>query len=175
MLNLNANMLQSKLFTKIERSFPKDEEAPNALLVVLGDGELRSSLEEQARALNLEGRVLFTGMRNDVPEIVSCCDVFALPSINEGFGVVLLEAMAVKCPIVATGVGGVPEVILDGITGILVPPKDPAQLAQAILKLMKDPQLSARLAGSGYQRLKTHFDIQITVSKTELLYKNLNV
>jgi glycosyltransferase involved in cell wall biosynthesis len=88
---------------------------------------------------------------------------------------VLLEAMAVKCPIVATGVGGVPEVILDGITGILVPPKDPAQLAQAILKLIKDPQLSARLAEGGYQRLKTHFDIQITVSKTELLYKNLYV
>ncbi|MEK6622407.1 MAG: glycosyltransferase family 4 protein [Planctomycetota bacterium] len=151
------------------------KEAPNVMLVVLGDGELRSRLEEQARALKLEDRVLFTGMRNDVPEIVSCCDVFALPSVNEGFGVVLLEAMAVKCPIVATGVGGVPEVILDGITGILVPPKDPAQLAQAILKLMKDPQLSARLAGSGYQRLKTHFDIQITVSKTELLYKNLNV
>lgn len=149
------------------------KEAPNVLLVILGDGELRSSLEEQARALKREDRVLFLGMRNDVPEIVSCSDVFALPSINEGFGVALLEAMAVKCPIVATDVGGVPEVILDGVTGILVPPKDPAQLAKGILKLIKDPQLSARLAESGYQRLKTLFDIQNTVSKMELLYSDL--
>ncbi|MBI5306826.1 MAG: glycosyltransferase family 4 protein, partial [Planctomycetes bacterium] len=149
------------------------KEAPNVLLVILGDGELRSSLEEQVRDLKREGLVLFLGMRNDVPEIVSCSDVFALPSINEGFGVVLLEAMAVKCPIVATDVGGVPEVVLDGITGILVPPKDPAQLAKAILKLTKDPQLSARLTESGYQRLKTHFDIQNTVSKMELLYSDL--
>lgn len=149
------------------------KEAPNVLLVVLGDGELRSSLEEQARAIKWEDCVLFLGMRNDVPEIISCSDVFALPSVNEGFGVVLLEAMAVKCPIVATNVGGVPEVVLDGVTGILVPPKDPSQLAKGIMRLFNDPPLSARLAENGYQRLKTHFDIQKTVSKMELLYSDL--
>ena len=113
-------------------------EIPNIRLVFLGDGELRGELSGQVKTLGLEKQVLFLGMRNDVPEIISCSDLFVLPSINEGFGVVLLEAMAMKCPIVATNVGGVPEVVLDGETGILVPPGDPVQLARGIIRLLKD-------------------------------------
>ncbi len=148
-------------------------EIPNIQLVFLGDGELRGELTEQSKTLGLEKQVLFPGMRNDVPEIISCSDLFVLPSVNEGFGVVLLEAMAMRCPIVATNVGGVPEVVLNGETGILVPPGDPAQLAEAIIQLVRDRALAARMAECSYQRLKTCFDIKETVSKTERLYKEV--
>ncbi len=148
-------------------------EIPNIRLVFLGDGELRGELSGQVKTLGLEEHVLFWGMRNDVPEIISCSDLFVLPSINEGFGVVLLEAMAMKCPIVATNVGGVPEVVLDGDTGILVPPRDHVQLARGIIQLLKDNSLALQMAECGYQRLKACFDIRETVSKTEHLYKEL--
>ena len=148
-------------------------EIPNIRLVFLGDGELRGELSEQVKTLGLEKHVLFLGMRSDVPEIISCSDLFVLPSVNEGFGVVLLEAMVMKCPIVATNVGGVPEVVLDGETGILVPLKDPVQLAGGIIQLLKDTSLAKQMAECGYQRLKACFDIRETVSKTEQLYKEL--
>jgi len=147
-------------------------EIPNIRLVFLGDGELRGELSGQVKTLGLEKHVLFLGIRNDVPEIISCSDLFVLPSINEEFGVVLLEAMAMKCPIVAANVGGVPEVVLDGETGVLVPLKDPVQLARGIIRLLKDRSLAFQMAECGYQRLKTYFDIN-EVSKTEHLYKEL--
>ena len=146
---------------------------PNIRLVFLGDGELRGDLSGQVKTLGLEKHVLFPGMRSDVPEIISCSDLFVLPSVNEGFGVVLLEAMAMRCPIVATNVGGVPEVVLDGETGILVPPGDPVPLARGIIQLLKDPSIALKMAECGYQRLKACFDIRETVSKTEHLYKEL--
>ncbi|MBI5796265.1 MAG: glycosyltransferase family 4 protein [Planctomycetes bacterium] len=146
---------------------------PNIRLVFLGDGELRGELSGQVKTLGLEKQVLFLGMRSDVPEIISCGDLFVLPSVNEGFGVVLLEAMVMKCPIVATNVGGVPEVVLDGETGILVPSGDPVQLAEGIVRLLRDRALAAQMAESGYQRLKTCFDIRETVAKTENLYREL--
>ena len=146
---------------------------PNIRLVFLGDGELRGELLGQVKTLGLEKQVLFPGMRSDVPEIISCSDLFVLPSVNEGFGVVLLEAMAMRCPIVATNVGGVPEVVLDGETGILVPPGDPVPLARGIIQLLKDPSIALKMAECGYQRLKACFDIRETVSKTEHLYKEL--
>ncbi|HHT9137263.1 MAG TPA: glycosyltransferase family 4 protein [Candidatus Wunengus sp. YC60] len=149
------------------------KEIPNIRLVFLGDGELKDELLRHTKILGLENHVRFLGMRNDVPEIISCSDLFALPSINEGFGVVLLEAMAMKCPIVATNVGGVPEVVLDGETGFLVPPKDPVQLARGIIRLLKDTSPALQMAENGYQRLKTCFDIKETVTKTERLYKEL--
>ena len=148
-------------------------EIPNIRLVFLGDGELRGELLGQVKTLGLEKHVLFPGMRSDVPEIISCSDLFVLPSVNEGFGVVLLEAMAMRCPIVATNVGGVPEVVLDGETGILVPPGDPVPLARGIIQLLKDPSIALKMAECGYQRLKACFDIRETVSKTEHLYKEL--
>jgi glycosyltransferase involved in cell wall biosynthesis len=148
-------------------------EIPNIRLVFLGDGELRGELSGQVKTLGLGKHVLFLGMRNDVPETISCSDLFVLPSINEGFGVVLLEAMAMKCPIVATNVGGVPEVVLDGETGILVPPGDPAQLSEGIIRLARDHALAARMAEHGYRRLMACFDIRETVAKTEHLYKEL--
>lgn len=148
-------------------------EIPNTRLIFLGDGELSGELSGQVKILGLEKHVFFLGMRNDVPEIISCSDLFVLPSINEGFGVVLLEAMATNCPVVATNVGGVPGVVLDGETGILVPPRDPVQLARGIIRLLKDRSLALQMAECGYQRLKACFDIRETVSKTEHLYKEL--
>ncbi len=158
------------LITALSRTV---KEIPNIRLVFLGDGELRDGLVRQARELGLEDHALFPGMRNDVPEILSCSDLFVLPSLNEGFGVVLLEAMAMKLPIIATKVGGVPEVVLDGETGILVPSGDPEALARVMIRFFKDPSLATRMGENGYRRLKKCFDIGETISKTERLYKKL--
>lgn len=145
----------------------------NVRLIFLGDGELRQDLFSKVKMLKLGDHVSFLGMRKDVPEILSCSDLFVLPSINEGFGVVLLEAMAMRCPVIATDVGGISEVVLDGKTGILVPPRDSTQLARAIMKLLYDQPMALQMTEYGYQRLKTCFDIRETVSKTENLYKEL--
>jgi len=149
------------------------KEMPDAHLLFLGDGELREELSRQAEKLGLKNRLSFLGMRTDVPEIISCSDLFVLPSVNEGFGMVLLEAMAMRCPIVATNVGGIPEVVLDDETGILVPPKDPLQLSRAMIKLLKDTALAESMVERGCQRLKNCFDIVKTVLKTERLYADL--
>src|SRR5207249_8929404 len=102
---------------------------PGVHWVLVGDGELRSELEARARRLGLESRVHFTGWRDDIPDVLALSDVFVCPSENEGFGRVLIEAMAMAKAVVATAVGGIPEIVLDGATGILVPSGAPAALA----------------------------------------------
>jgi glycosyltransferase involved in cell wall biosynthesis len=116
---------------------------PSARFVIAGDetvGEqgYKSRLVELARELNIENSVVFHPFTDDVPEFMAAIDVFALPSFAETFGYVLIEAMAMEKPIVATNAGGVPEIITDGKTGLLVEPKDPTALAAAILKILKD-------------------------------------
>jgi glycosyltransferase involved in cell wall biosynthesis len=100
-------------------------------------------------------------------------DVFAMPSVWEGFGLVLLEAMAAGRPIVASRVATIPEVVLDGETGILVPPGDAPALAEALVQMAHDRQLAARLGEAGRRRLQQHFSLQKMVADTELLYREL--
>jgi len=125
---------------------------PEARFLLVGDGEMRSVLQAQVHTLGLSDRIVFTGFREDIPALIAGMDVFVLPSINEGMGRVLVMAMALGKPIVATRVGGVAELLGDGEAGLLVPPRDPAALAEATTALLQDATRASPLAEAGRRR-----------------------
>ena len=138
--------------------------------ILVGDGELRSGLEAQARRLGLASGVHFTGSRDDVADVLALADVFVLPSESEGFGRVLVEAMAMGRPVVATTVGGIPDVVVDGATGLLVAPADPAALADAVRALLDDPARAAALGAAGRARAESTFSLGAHVDAVERVY-----
>lgn len=148
-------------------------EIPGARLVIVGDGPARALLERCAAQEGVRGRTLFTGLRRDVDLIMSALDLFVMPSNWEGFGIALLEAMAAGIPIVATRVGGIPEVVLDGETGRLVPPGDPEVLAAACADLLRDREQAARLAAAGRFRVEAEFGAGAVVERMAALYRDL--
>jgi Glycosyltransferase len=117
--------------------------------------------------------VKLAGWREDIPRLLDACDVFVLTSLNEGLGLVLVEAMAKKLPVIATAVGGVPEVVDDGVTGVLLPAGDVGSIAKAIQDLAADPELRAVMGGAGYARAHELFSINQTVRNTEAIYREL--
>lgn len=133
----------------LRRSFGR---CPDARFLLVGDGEMRSVLQAQVHALGLSDRIVFTGFREDIPALIAGMDVFVLPSINEGMGRVLVMAMALGKPIVATRVGGVAELLADGEAGLLVPPRDPAALADATTAVLQDATRARALAEAGRRR-----------------------
>jgi glycosyltransferase involved in cell wall biosynthesis len=149
------------------------ENMPSVSFLLVGDGALKSLMEEKAHSLGLSDSVIFTGIRRDVPEILALLDVFVLPSLWEGLPIALLEAMAAGLPVVATRVGGVPEVVVDGVTGLLVPPRDPEAFSKAILKLLQDPDLRQKMGQAGRERVMEHFSAERMVQDTEALYQQL--
>jgi glycosyltransferase involved in cell wall biosynthesis len=146
------------------------DEGLRPALWIAGQGPARPALERQARELGLEGRVRFLGQRSDVADLLSACDVFILPSRHEGLGVAALEAMAAGRPIVATRVGGLAEAVVHERTGLLVPPEDPAALAAALARLLRDPALRARLAAEGPARIAEGFRADDLVEAYQSLY-----
>ena len=147
------------------------EQAPKVRIVVVGTGSLRLTLNKQAHDLGVEDIVFFLGFREDVPQILASLDLFVLSSHLEGMGSSLLDAMASRLPIVATRTGGIPEVVIDGETGLLVPPYDPASLAQAILTLYRDRERAARLAQRGFQTVHKKFSAEAMAEKVIDLYE----
>ena len=145
---------------------------PTARFVFVGEGESRRALEERVRTLGLEDRVLFTGYREDVPSLLAGMDLVVLPSLNEGMGRVLVMAMALGKPIVATRVGGVPELLADGEAGWLVPPADSAALAHAVSNLLTDPQRGRSLAEAGRLRV-ARYSAQAMVESLGRLYREV--
>lgn len=143
---------------------------PGIHWLLVGEGELRGSLEERRNALGLQEQVHFAGWREDVPDILALCDLFVLPSLAEHFGRVIIEAMAMGKPVVATGAGGVPEVVIHGETGLLVPPGEPAALAGAVLALLADPASAARLGAAGRRRAESAFGLARHVQAVQALY-----
>ena len=129
------------------------QEIPDARFVILGEGELREPLERQVRDHRLEKHVLLPGFRTDVIGCLKGFDVFAMSSVTEGLGTSLLDAMACGKAVVATTAGGIPEVVADGDTGVLVPPRDHTALAQAIVRLLTNEDLRARM-GAGRSRAR---------------------
>jgi glycosyltransferase involved in cell wall biosynthesis len=146
---------------------------PSAQLVIVGDGELRAELEAVSRNLGLADVVTFTGKRADVLTLLAAFDLFALPSHWEGLPLVLLEAMSIGLPVVATAVGGVPELVIDGESGFVVPAKDPPALAQAIIQLLERPQQAAQMGRNGRQRVAEQFSANYAASQIEELYMRL--
>jgi glycosyltransferase involved in cell wall biosynthesis len=139
---------------------------PGARFAIVGDGELRADLERRAQGLP----VLFTGARDDVPDLLASFDVFAFPSLYEGLCVAVIEAQAAGVPVVATPVGGIRETVVDGETGLLVPPRDPRALAAAIHRLLDDRELACRLADEARRRVGERFSEQRMVEETLRVY-----
>jgi glycosyltransferase involved in cell wall biosynthesis len=123
--------------------------------------------------MNMNDRVIFTGERHDIPNLLQEIDISVLPSLSEGFPNSLLEAMAAGMPVVATNVGGNPEIVRDGRTGLLVPPRDPDALAHSITSLLESPLLARQFGNAGYARVKAEFSLTATVRRTEELYTEL--
>jgi glycosyltransferase involved in cell wall biosynthesis len=146
---------------------------PETNFVIVGDGRQRSELERLTTELGLDSCLFFLGQRDDVSQILPLFDVFVLPSVKEGLPYALLEAMAAARPVVATAVGGVPEVIMDGQTGLLVPPKDPEALAQAIITFLRNPERARAMGEAGRKRVLEHFTVERMVAETERVYQEL--
>jgi glycosyltransferase involved in cell wall biosynthesis len=146
---------------------------PSAKLVVVGDGPLRRSLEDQAHRLGLNGGVRFLGAVPHAARLLPRFDVFVLSSVLEGMSNALLEAMAAGRPVVATRVGGNPELVVDGQTGLLVPPRDAQALADAVIALLRDRQLARRMGEAGRRRVGAEFTLAAMVERMERLYGDL--
>jgi len=142
-------------------------------LVIVGEGPLQAEMRERSRALGLDQRCVFLGRRHDVPELLRAFDVFAQASLWEGIPRAVQEAMYVGLPVVATDVNGTSEIVEHGVTGLLVPPRDPAALADAIGDLLADRDRAARMGAQGRRRMSSEFSVECTVQRTEALYLEL--
>ena len=143
---------------------------PEVKFVLVGDGELRGELENSAMKLGIEKNIVFTGSRQDVSQLIQLFDVAVLSSIYEGFGNFLIEAMAMTKPVVATNVGGIPEVVKHEETGILVSPRNPEALAEGIIRLLKNKEEVRRMGLAGRKRVEQYYDINLKVKKVEEIY-----
>jgi glycosyltransferase involved in cell wall biosynthesis len=144
---------------------------PDAYLLVIGEGSQRDALEATARDLRIAHRVVFTGRRDDVPAVTAALDVAVLPSYREAQGLSILEAMALSRPVVASNVGGIPEMIADGVTGLLVEPHDADGLARAITRLLTDHPLADTLARQAHDMVHDRFSIEYMVEAVQRIYE----
>lgn len=148
-------------------------EVPQARVLIVGDGEERERLHELAHTLGVADRVLFLGRRLDVPDILAALDVAVCCSDYEGSPLSIMEYMAAALPVVATSVGGVPDLIDDGVEGLLVPARDPDALARAVVSLLRDPDGARAIGERGRERRAVEFDIDVMVRRLEDLYREL--
>jgi glycosyltransferase involved in cell wall biosynthesis len=146
---------------------------PGVGFVLFGDGPLRPALIRQIARRGLQGRFILAGFRTDLDKFLSHLDVLALPSHTEGLPVILLEAMAAGVPVVATAVGGTPEVIEDEVGGCLVPPRDPPALARRILEMLRDEAQRQALGKRGRQRVQDEFTFEVQSQAYQRLFEGL--
>ena len=146
---------------------------PDACLLIVGDGPERVALNNLAADLGIVEQTLFVGERFDIPNLLAAMNVFALSSLWEGMPNAALEAMAAGLPVVATRVGGTPEVVEHGVTGLLVPPRDPKALAEAIIALLQDRERAEAMGQAGRERVEKCFSVKRMVQQTEALYEEL--
>ena len=143
---------------------------PDARVLIVGAGALEEALSRQIRRLRLDGRVILTGFRSDVPSLLKGLDLFVMSSVTEGLGTSVLDAMAAGLAVVGTRAGGIPESIVDGGTGLLVPPGDAPALAQAIAELLRDADRRRALGAAGRRRARTAFGAERMVEATAAIY-----
>jgi glycosyltransferase involved in cell wall biosynthesis len=141
--------------------------------VLVGDGPARERLRSLASELGLSGQVMFAGMRDDVASVLPVMDIFVCPSLYEGFGIAIVEAMAAGRPVVASAVGGIPEIVVHEDTGLLVPPGDAAALAGALATLLTHPDQARAMGARGQARARERFSIETAVQQHQQLYASL--
>lgn len=164
---------QKGLETLLEAARIILDQRDDCFFLVAGEGPMREKLEDMVNGLALRENVFFLGRINNIAEFLSSLDVFVLPSLTEGLSISLLEALAAKKPVVASRVGGIPEIIIDGVTGSLVPPGDPVSLASRVVEYLEHPERGALMGLQGCRRIEEYFDLEGMLTKTEELYKVL--
>jgi glycosyltransferase involved in cell wall biosynthesis len=146
---------------------------PTLKCLIIGDGGEKLTLLARIRDLGLEHCVHLVGFRQDIPALLSLLDVVVIPSFEEGIPQSLTQALAMERPVVASAVGGVPEVVKDGVTGLLVPPRNPAVLAEKISFILNNPSTGARMGKSGRQVIQERYSMECMLTQTENVYRRL--
>ena len=155
-----------RVFAGIVREVP-------ARLLLIGDGPERSAAVEEARRLGVENRTVFLGKQDTVAELLACADLFLLPSESESFGLAALEAMASGVPVVATRVGGLPEVVIDGVTGHLAPVGATEEMAHAAIRILRDPESAAEMGRAAREIATERFGVDVVVPQYEAYYETV--
>jgi len=157
----------------IEAAKLVSNEFSNVKFIIVGDGELREELGELSNNLNMSDKIIFTGFREDVPQIIKELDIFCLSSIYEGLPISLLEALGNSTPVVVTAVGGIPELITDGLNGLLVPPRDSEKLADSLIRLISNKDLAELLKKNAFNSIIENFSEHSMAIKHIELYMKL--
>jgi glycosyltransferase involved in cell wall biosynthesis len=173
-------------FVNVARFFPQKDhdllmrafysivhEVPCARLVLVGDGPLRPDIEKQAKALGIDDKVTFLGVRKDIPQILADCDCFVLPSLWELHPITILEAMRAGLPVIASDVGGVADTVADGVSGFLVKAGDEQSLTKAMIRLASEPELGRRMGTEGFRMVKEQFSNSLVAQKIESAYRTV--
>jgi glycosyltransferase involved in cell wall biosynthesis len=169
-----GRMAWQKGFEFLIRAMPNVISAsPETRLLLVGDGPLRMELETLAKQLNVYDKIIFTGFRADVNQILSTIDILAVPSVLEGFPMITLEGMAMAKPIVATQIDGITEQLVQDKQAILVPPKNPDALADVLLKLIQDTEFTSGLGMAARRKVEADFSVERMVRETEKVYLSL--
>jgi glycosyltransferase involved in cell wall biosynthesis len=145
---------------------------PGSTVVFVGDGPMRGEMQDRARVLNLDGAVAFLGLRDDVADVMPLFDVVVLPSINEGMGRVVVEAMAAGRPVVGSRVSGIQSVITHDVSGLLVAPASPGEIAGAVARILQEPGVAARLSANARQAARA-YSVDAMMEKIHRLYEHL--
>jgi glycosyltransferase involved in cell wall biosynthesis len=170
-IGLGVRLSEQKGITYLLQAMPEVIKFfPDITLVIAGEGPCEDALKKDAIHLGIDQHVLFIGPRVDIPELLKLFDLYVLPSLWEGLPMVLLEAMAASCPIVATNVGGTSMVITHGVNGSLVRPKEPAHLASGIINLLSNEKLRQRYIDHGREVFNKNFCASVMTKKYEKLY-----
>lgn len=157
-----------KAFPQILKNFPQ------ATIILAGDGPLEEEFKKEVNALNISLQVKFLGHREDIEQIYQIMDILVLPSEVEGMGRVILEAMAASCPVAAADIMGIPELVIDGKTGSLFPPRQPDKIAQAVCSMLENPEHAKEMAKNAFAMLQGKYDQESMVKKIENIYLSLN-
>jgi glycosyltransferase involved in cell wall biosynthesis len=157
----------------IEAALTVVQRLPDVRFLIFGEGELRQTLEQMVKKLRLERHVLLVGFRPDVLSLLKSLDVFVMSSVTEGLGTSVLDAMACRKPVIGTKAGGIPEMVVEGETGLLVPARDPDALATAILALLEQPARRNAFGRAGRERVEQRFSVDRMVAETLVAYGRL--
>lgn len=149
------------------------ESHPEVTFIIVGDGSERERLTALIHSAGLEKRVIMTGMRRDIPELLAQCDIFVLPSRREGLPLSAVEAMAAARPVLVTDVGGNRELVTHGVNGMIIPPGDCTRLSEALLELIEHPEQRLKIGRAGRERVKTQFALDIMLREYETVYMNI--
>lgn len=149
------------------------EAVPGVKIFLVGEGDLEHEIRDRVAERNVEDTIVFAGFRKDIPEVLDFLDVFVMPSVMEGLCTSILDALASRKPVVGSEVGGIPEIIEDGVTGLLAQPRDAQSLATALTRMLEDRQRAQTLANQGRQKVEDHFSVQSMVRGVQEVYENM--